>query len=148
MEIEQPPAGWTPSSVGGEFMERNGPLYWKMTDDGLLVGLRIEKRHCNPRGVLHGGMLMTFADMLMPMAGHAHPDIGRRFLPTITLSTDFLSPAPLGAWLQGQARVLRVTRNMVFAEGLIHADATLVARVNGIFKLGEPLAKLRGDADR
>ncbi len=109
--------------------------------------MRIEFRHCNPRGVAHGGWLMTFADMMQPMAAHHHPQVGRKFLPTISLTTDFLAPAPLGCWLTGRTQVLRVTRNLVFAQGLIFADDALAVRVNGVFKIGEPIQKLLGDAD-
>lgn len=144
-----PPDGWKVFDFRGGFIERNGPLYFR--DDGphgFQLGMRVEDRHCNPRGVGHGGWLMTFADMMLPMATHQHPKVGRKFLPTISLSTDFLAPAPLGAWLTGRTQVLRVTRNLVFAQGLIFADETLIARVNGVFKIGEPIEKLLGDADK
>ena len=48
--------------------------------------------------------------------------------------------APLGAWVQGEAQVLRVTRTMVFAQGLATADGVNAVRVSGIFKLGAPFA--------
>lgn len=60
----------------------------------------------------------------------------RRFLPTVSLSIDYLGPAPLGAWVQGQAEVLRGTRNLLFAQGLVSADGQPALRVNGIFKMG------------
>ena len=44
--------------------------------------------------------------------------------------------------------MLRVTRNLVFAQGLIFADDELSVRVNGVFKIGEPIDKLLGDADK
>lgn len=141
------PEGWTLFGIRGGFMDQNGPLYSRQEDGRFVLGMRIEERHCNPRHVGHGGWLMTFADMVMPMAAHHHPQIGRKFLPTISLTTDFLAPAPLGSWLTGRTNVLRVTRNMVFAHGLISADDNLIARVNGIFKIGEPLSKFIGDAD-
>jgi hypothetical protein len=43
--------------------------------------------------------------------------------------------------VQGEADVLRVTRSMVFANGLAHADGTPVIRVSGIFKIGQPFNK-------
>ena len=51
---------------------------------------------------------------------------------------DYLAPAPLGAWVQGEAQLLRATRSMVFMQGLITANGTNVARVSGIFKVGAP----------
>lgn len=141
------PEGWALFGIRGGYIDQNGPLFYKQENGDFLLGMRIEERHCNPRKVGHGGWLMTFADMMMPMASHHHPKVGRKFLPTISLTTDFLAPAPLGSWLWGRTDVLRVTRNLVFAQGTMHADDALIARVNGIFKIGEPLANLIGDAD-
>ena len=143
------PEGWTRLDLRSGYIDRNGPLYFRMDEkDGLLLGMRIEERHCNPRNVGHGGWLMTFADMMLPMASHHHPKVGRKFLPTVSMSTDFLAPVPLGSWLNGRTQVLRVTRNLVFAQGLIFADDTLAVRVNGVFKIGDPIEKLLGDADK
>lgn len=142
------PEGWRLFDLRGGYIDHNGPLFFRIDpEDGLILGMRIERRHCNPRGVGHGGWIMTFADMMLPMATHQHPKVGRKFLPTISLSTDFLAPAPLGSWMTGRTQVLRVTRNLVFAQGLIYAEDALIARVNGVFKIGEPIEKLLGDAD-
>jgi len=65
-------------------------------------------------------------------------EVGLRFLPTISLQIDYLAPAPLGAWVQGEAEVLRVTRTMVFAQGVARIDDKAVLRVSGIFKIGQP----------
>jgi uncharacterized protein (TIGR00369 family) len=150
VETCEPPApeGWSQFDLRSGYIDVNGPLFYKIDEQGFTLGMRVEERHTNPRMVCHGGWMMSFADMLMPMAAHHDPRIGRKFLPTISLNTDFLAPAPLGSWLHGRASVLRVTRNMVFSQGLISADDTLVARVNGIFKIGDSLAKLAGDADK
>lgn len=142
------PEGWSMFEGRSGYIDHNGPLWHRLDENGdLLLGMRIEERHCNPRHVGHGGWLMSFADMMLPMASHRHPKVGRQFLPTISLSTDFLAPVPLGAWLWGRTTVLRVTRNLVFSQGLIYADDTLVLRVNGVFKMGVPIDKLVGDAD-
>ena len=61
-----------------------------------------------------------------------------RFLPTINLQIDYLAAAPLGAWVQGEAQLLRTTRSLVFMQGLVQADGVSVARTSGIFKIGPP----------
>ena len=103
------------------------------------LGFRVEKRHTNPLNNCHGGMLASFGDMLLPVCIHRQSaEVGHRFLPTISLQIDYLAPAPLGAWVQGEAEVLRVTRTMVFANGVARVDGTPVVRVSGIFKIGQP----------
>jgi acyl-coenzyme A thioesterase PaaI-like protein len=70
----------------------------------------------------------------------------RRFLPTISLQIDYLSGAKLGAWVQGEGDVLRRTRNMLFAQGLVSADGEPAMRVSGVFKQG-PLIGSGDDTD-
>lgn len=138
------PEGFTPLAVGGDFTAINGPLYIRSVaqPDGSKLrhlGFRVEQRHCNPMGNCHGGMLATFADMLLPMLAHRQAvELRGQFLPTVSLQLDYLAPSPLGAWVQGEAQVLRVTRNLAFLQGLVTADDVPALRVSGIFKIGKP----------
>lgn len=133
------PPGFRPLSTMGEFIAVNGPLYLRHEGELVRLGFRVEKRHTNPLGICHGGMLASFCDMLLPMSIlRKSPEVGLRFLPTINLQLDYLSPAYLGAWVEGEAQVLRVTRSLVFAQGLATTDATPCVRVSGIFKIGPP----------
>jgi uncharacterized protein (TIGR00369 family) len=135
------PSGFKPLAIGGDFMAANGPLYVRIVDGRVQMGFRVLQRHTNPLNNCHGGMLASFADMLLPVCIHRQSEIGHRFLPTISLQIDYLAPAPLGAWVQGEADVLRVTRTMVFAQGVARIDGTPVIRVSGIFKIGQPFNK-------
>lgn len=141
------PAGFHALRMGGEFIGSVGPLYLRRDGDNLWVGFRVEKRHTNPMGICHGGMLASFADMLLPLSIHRKSEVGMRFLPTISLQLDYLAPAPLGAWVQGEAQVLRVTRSFVFAQGLATADGTPILRVSGICKIGAPFDGVKTDAE-
>ncbi|GCL61976.1 PaaI family thioesterase [Pseudaquabacterium pictum] len=138
------PEGFKPLPVGGDFIAGNGPLYIRsvVQPDGSKVrhlGFRVEQRHTNPMGNCHGGMLATFADMMLPMLAHRQaPELRNQFLPTVSLQIDYLAPSPLGAWVQGEAQVLRTTRNLAFVQGLITADGVPALRVSGIFKIGKP----------
>lgn len=123
--------------IGGLFTQTNGPLYVLHEGSVVKFGFRVEDRHCNPMGVCHGGMMATFCDMLVPLTAHrVSPEVAHRFLPTISLQLDYLAPAPLGAWVEGEGQVLRVTRSLVFGQGLIYADGVPCARMSGVYKLG------------
>ena len=133
------PPGFEPVPMLGGFMAVNGPLYMRHEGDEVLFGFRVEKRHVNPLDICHGGMLATFCDMLLPLSIHQKSkEVGRRFLPTINLQIDYLAPSPLGSWVQGEAQVLRATRALVFAQGLVTADGVPAVRMSGIFKIGPP----------
>ena len=135
------PEGFKPRRFGEGFIAGNGPLYVKKLERGILLGFRVEPRHCNPMGICHGGMLASFADMLLPLSIHRlSEEVGFKFLPTINLQLDYLAPAPLGSWVEGEVQVLRVTRSLVFAQGLVSADGLPVVRASGIFKIGPPFA--------
>ena len=139
------PPGFVLAAAGSGFASRNATFYGQWANERLLLGFRVGEQHTNLGGVLHGGMLATFADTLLPYAAMYQALGGRRFLPTISLQIDYLSPAATGAWVQGEAEVLRMTRNMIFIQGMIAADDTSIARVSGIFKLGAVKAELEGD---
>ncbi|MDP2368835.1 PaaI family thioesterase [Rhodoferax sp.] len=145
-ESAQIPAGFRAINMGGPFMAHNGPLYAQWNGQRLLLGFRVEARHTNPLRMCHGGMLASFCDMLLPCAALYQGMIERRFLPTISLQIDYMGSAPLGAWVQGEADVLRTTRNMLFAQGQVSADGQPALRVSGIFKMG-PLIGDGKDAD-
>ena len=131
------PDGFAELRLGGEFVRANGPLFERFAGDTYQLGFRVEKRHCNTMRICHGGMMATFCDMLLPITAFRRvASLGERFLPTVSLDIDYLAPAPLGAWVQGEAQVLRTTRTMVFAQGLVSADGEPVARVSGVFKIG------------
>jgi len=123
--------------VGGPFTLANGPLYVWHEGPVVKFGFRVETRHTNPMGVCHGGMMATFCDMLVPLTAHrTTAEVAGRFLPTISLQVDYLAPAPLGAWVEGEGQVLRVTRSLLFGQGLVRADGVPCARLSGVFKLG------------
>ena len=131
------PPGYRPVDAGGGFIAANGPLYLLHEGATVKVGFRVEPRHCNPMGVCHGGMLASFCDMLLPLSVHRKSaEVGRRFLPTVSLQIDYLAPVPLGAWVEGECEVLKVTRTMVFAQGLVRADGATAVRCSGVFKIG------------
>ena len=60
------PADFTPLKMrANPYIDPLGPLYGKREDNTLVVGIRVEPRHCNPGDMCHGGMIMTLADMLL-----------------------------------------------------------------------------------
>ena len=131
------PPGFAPMVMGGAFIRVNGPLYVKQEAGRAWMGFRVETRHTNPMGICHGGMMAAFCDMLLPVcAHHLEPTLEKRFLPTITLNMEYLAPTPLGAWVEGEGKVLRATGTLAFLQGVVMANDRLVARASGVFKIG------------
>jgi uncharacterized protein (TIGR00369 family) len=133
------PEGFQAIGFSMGFIETNGPLYGKWEGERILLGFRVEARHCNPGNVCHGGMLATFADMLLPIAARLQSKKDMGFLPTVNLTCDFLAPAPLGAWVEGRGDALKAGRSILFAQGLVEADGVPCLRASGVFKVTGPL---------
>ena len=92
-----------------------------------------EDKHRNPRGVVHGGMLMTFMDNLLAHTiVHVIGDVKKA---TMSLSCDFVGPAFPGQRMEGWGEVTRATRSVVFAHGIITADGVTVVSGSGVWKL-------------
>ncbi len=136
-DTAQVPEGFMPLRMPEGFIGAVGPLWLRRAGGSVAMGFRVEARHCNPMAICHGGMLATFADMLLPMtAVFTVAALRQHFLPTVSLQVDYLASTPLGAWVQGEAQVLRHTRSLVFAQGLVSADGQPVLRASGVFKIG------------
>jgi len=56
------PEGFKPIPRLSPFNALVGPLYERRTGEALAIGLRIEAKHTNSRGICHGGVLATLAD--------------------------------------------------------------------------------------
>lgn len=128
------PEGFRPLNLPrNPYIEANGPLYGRLEGKDFVLGFRCEKKHCNPMGMCHGGMLMTLADMLLLLGSNIQERIGR-FLVTVHLATDFIGAVPEGAWLEGRVQVLKTTRSLLFTQGTMTVEGAAVARVSAILK--------------
>lgn len=132
--------------VPNPFLEMVGPLYGRLEGDDFVLGFIVESKHCNPAAMCHGGMLMTLADMLLILCSNVQARLGR-YLTTVSVTNDFLAPAPQGSWLEGRGQVLRVTKTLVFTQATLNLDGAVVMRTSGILKpVGE--ADMRFSAER
>lgn len=127
------PDGYQLLTRGGKFLAMIGPLYERPADDGtVIVAMRIGEQHGNMRGMAHGGLLATLADsafgfnMMMTREPPA-PMI------TVNLSTDYLSAAKVGDWLEARVHMRRVGRRLAFAECVLSVGDREVSRSTAVF---------------
>ncbi len=128
--LEPPPAvpdGFVAVNPTNPFNARNGPVYDKV-DAGpraVLRGMRILPRHTNQGRIAHGGLLVAFTDMVMVQA--LRLKIGRAGV-TVTMTTQFLSPARRGNWIEATAEVIGETGDVAQVRARIDAVADSGAR--------------------
>jgi acyl-coenzyme A thioesterase PaaI-like protein len=60
-----PADGLAPLFRTSPFLDRIGPFYSKGKGARMVVGLRALEQHMNARGLVHGGVLMTLADIAL-----------------------------------------------------------------------------------
>lgn len=124
--------GWTAMPDRG-FIELVGPLWQKREPDGLACGFMAEARHLNRGGIVHGGMLMTFADQAIGFASIEAAPEGRRA--TIQLDTHFVAAVREGDFVVARCRVVRRTRSVMFMTATLTVGETVAATANGIWKM-------------
>jgi len=127
------PDGWTPIHTFDydTFEKVSGPIYKPATqsDGETRYGLLVEKRHCNPYGMLHGGMLSTLADTLLgSVVYHATGGVP---IATIYLNTEFIAGAREGDWVEGVATLRKRGRRVVFTQGEFFVRDKLIASSAG-----------------
>jgi len=135
--VTSTPEGFTRLRLPGSFVDVNGPFLARFAEGKLRLGIRLEGRHCNAEGICHGGMLATLADLQIAIGIVVQSGL-RAFLPTVSLSVDFVAPGRVGDWIEGETEVIRVTRNLAFGSCILSAGGSALARASAVYKIPGP----------
>jgi acyl-coenzyme A thioesterase PaaI-like protein len=124
--------GWTIVETTG-FLHLIGPLWHRLVDGEHEYALATEDKHHNRRGLVQGGVLMTFADRTCGMT--ARYVSGKPTLATVQLDTHFVEAGKIGEVLISRPRVVRSTRSLIFIATEVTVDKRVIAMANGVFKI-------------
>lgn len=129
------PEGFAPLFRTSPFLDRTGPFYSKGKGAGMVVGLRVLEHHMNARGLVHGGVLMTLADIALgySMATTGDPPLG---LITSNLSADIAGSSKLADWIEARVDIQKIGRTLAFANAYLYVGEARIARVSGVFAVG------------
>ncbi|HTS33896.1 MAG TPA: hotdog fold thioesterase [Thermoplasmata archaeon] len=99
---------------------------------------RVERRHLNINGVVHGGVYATILDTAMGASVVSLLAEGETTA-TTSLYVEFLRAAREGALLSAQGEVLRRGRHIAFAEGnLYDGDGRRLSQARGTWYIWSP----------
>ena len=131
--------GWSRFSDGENFDNVAGPFYWRRDGDGAIrCAFRAERKHMNAGGRMHGGCLMTFADMaLFAVARH---ELGAFRAVTVSLDNQFLDAGHVGELIEATGEVTRAGGSLIFARGQIFSGARTLLTFSGVIKKIRPKA--------
>ena len=124
--------GWKIAETTG-FMHLIGPLWERLVNGELEFALIAEDKHHNRRGLVQGGVLMTFADRTCGIT--ARFVSGKPTLATVQLDTHFVEAGKIGEILISKPHVVRSTRSLIFITTEVTVDKRCIAMASGVFKI-------------
>jgi len=117
-----------------------GPLYERRRRGAeLSIGLHVAEKHLNSRGICHGGLLATLADLALGYAMHAKGD-GKAAFVTAHLAVDYAGAARLGDWIEAQVEIQRLGSRLAFANCYLVSGKRRIVRASAIFARSDPRA--------
>lgn len=128
-----PPPGFTLTRLVDPFERHVGPIFEQGEKGARRFGFRVGKQHVNMRGVIHGGMLMTFADAALGQAAWDACD--HAACVTLNMQSQFLAPAREGDWIEVAPILTRRTRALMFLRGDFTVDGAPIYAVASVWKI-------------
>lgn len=127
------PDGWKLQSFPDTFSAHAGPFYFRdysLKEPGC--GFLSEPHHANAGGIVHGGALLTLADMSLW-------DICRRVIGpfravTVTVNAEFIGPGPIGEFIMAMGEPTKIGRSLLFARGLVTCRGEPLLAFSGTLK--------------
>ncbi len=126
------PAGFVPIFRTSPFLDTIGPLYSAGSGVTLVIGMRVQEKHTNARGTLHGGVLASIADVALGY-GLATSTSPPTSMITANLSVDFAGGARVGDWVETSLDIQKVGSRMAFANVYVSVGDERIARASGVF---------------
>jgi len=107
------------------------------SDDLFTLGFTIEQQHLNGADMLHGGMMMSFASIVL--AGAARDAAGGA-VEALSVNCDFTGPGQLGDVVTATAEITRRTRSVVFLSCDVKArggdgEERMLMAATGVYKV-------------
>src|SRR3989440_3546808 len=124
--------GWKVVDTTG-FLHLIGPLWQRLVESQYEFALITEDKHHNRRGLVQGGVLMTFADRTCGIT--ARHVSGKPTLATVQLDTHFVESGKIGEVLISKPHVVRSTRSLIFITTEVTVDKRCIAMASGVFKI-------------
>ncbi|MCG0278529.1 MAG: PaaI family thioesterase [Thermanaeromonas sp.] len=111
------------------FVESLGIEFLSINPGNVRVRLKVDRRHLNPWGNLHGGVFATLADTAMGVAARSLGKVAA----TVNLSLNYVYPVHEGAEVICEGKVIHEGKNIIHTQAVLMVKDKRVAMANGIF---------------
>ncbi|HSV35013.1 MAG TPA: PaaI family thioesterase [Ramlibacter sp.] len=129
-----PPEGFERMPTFGPFHEAQGPMYSRLSDGVMTVGMWVQDKHRNRLQMMHGGMVCTLADTATHWAAR-HTRQPKGSMLTTNLSVSLMGNAAPGEWVEARVKVLRAGRSVVFTHCEISCEDRVIAQATAQFQV-------------
>jgi len=131
-DMEPAPPGWVLQSHMQTFSVHAGPFYRREDGPTPGIGFYAKPHHANHGGVVHGGVLMTLADM--SLFDICFRSLGQLKAVTVTMNAEFLGPGPIGEFIEAGGEMTMAGNSLLFARGLVTANGKSLLSFSGTLK--------------
>ena len=125
------PEGWVLQKHLDTFSAHAGPYYFR-EDGSAGIGFVPEKHHLNLAGVIHGGALLTLADM--SLFDICFRKVGMFNGLTVTLNSEFVGAGKPGSFVMATGDLIKAGGSLLFARGLISSEGETLMTFSGTLK--------------
>ncbi len=130
---------WGDENTEEPYEDHAGPFFQKQQENGKHLSAFIaQKHHMNGGGMLHGGLVMTFADYALFVIAGDYLQTGHAV--TVSCQTEFLKgTGSIGQPVYADGEVTRNTKSLIFIRGRIYIlteqkQDMVIASFSGILK--------------
>ncbi len=121
-------------SLKAGFMKHNGGvLFRNISTTEYEFKAIINANHLNAAGITHGGYLSALIDAGAGTA--AHRTAGNSPCVTISLDLKFIGASKIGDEIQGQVKILKKTKSLVFLYCELKCDNKIITSASGVWKI-------------
>ena len=131
-ERRSAPPGWVSPPWLKTFSAHAGPFYFREEGGPPGVGFYAEPHHGNIADAVHGGMLMTLADMSLFDIAMRAASIERAV--TVTMNAEFVGPGRIGDFIEATGELVKEGGSLLFLRGMISSNGNAIMSFSGTLK--------------
>ena len=136
------PEGFKPLKRGGGYLTSLGPWHYRIDETKgergqMVLAIRVEDRHTNIRHIAHGGFLVTIVDTALGIVVSSSREPAQPIV-TVSLTTNFVSSAELGDWVEAHVDIDRMGGRLAYASCRLLTGSRTIMTGSGVFALMKP----------
>jgi len=109
-----------------------GPFYYQVADGNLQYAFVATQQHCNEHSMVHGGVLMAFADYCLCMEATNHYQSENCV--TVSFNCEFISGGQMGDLIESTAEIIRQTGSLTFVRGQVFSGEDIILTYSSVVK--------------